>query len=286
MTYELQDFQTDVVEASIQTPVLIDFWAPWCGPCTQLSPTLEKMADEAKGAWKLVKINVDEHPHIAGQFQVQGIPFCVLVFGGQLVDMFQGVKSETELRQWFAERLGDAALPLEDAAAEEPPVDPGDPRQQATGFLVAGKFAEAAAAAEQVVLEDDSDENRVFYARCAVFVDPEKVKAYLARISEDAEQYDVAQKFIGLARVLMNEDDKLPEHANSKLAGYYREALQATRAGEFEQALDAFLEVLYRDKSYDEDGARLAFIGLFEWLGRDHDVVKAYQRRFEMAVFG
>ncbi len=288
MAYDLQDFQKDVVEASLQVPVLIDFWAPWCAPCTQLSPVLEKLAGEANGAWRLVKINVDEHPQIAGHFQVQGVPVCMLVFQGQLVDAFQGVLPENELRAWFAERLGDGmgGATEEEAVVEEPQVDPADPRQVATTALVQGKFAEAAAAAELVVVDDDSDENRLFYARCAVFVDPEKVKAYLARISEDAELYDSAQKFTGLARVLMNDTAKLPAHANPNLAGYYKDAIEKTRAGAFEEALDQFLEVLYRDKAYDEDGARLAFIGIFEWLGRDHDVVKAYQRRFEMAVFG
>src|SRR5713226_1614704 len=100
-----ETFNTDVAQRSQTTPVIIDLWAEWCGPCKQLSPVLEKLAIEANGAWVLAKIDVDANPRLAQAFQAQSIPMVVAIIGGQMVDAFLGAMPEAQIRQWLAQVL-------------------------------------------------------------------------------------------------------------------------------------------------------------------------------------
>src|SRR5215475_4580126 len=100
-----ETFNTDVVERSRTTPVIIDLWAEWCGPCKQLSPVLEKLAEEADGAWVLAKIDVDANPRLSAALQVQSIPMVVAVIGGQLVPGFLGALPEAQVRQWLGQLM-------------------------------------------------------------------------------------------------------------------------------------------------------------------------------------
>src|SRR6056297_2298526 len=109
MSFELNDFQKDVVEACRVKPVVIDFWAPWCGPCKQLGPVIEKLAGEAKGRWKLVKVNTDRHPELATQFNVRGIPSVKMVYEGEIIAEFTGAQPEKMIRNWLNENLPDSA---------------------------------------------------------------------------------------------------------------------------------------------------------------------------------
>ena len=105
MNHEVTHFSTDVVDRSRTVPVLVDFWAPWCGPCRVLKPTLEKLAGEAGGRWVLVTVNVDDHPELARQFGIRGIPHVKLFSGGQAGAEFSGSMPETAVRQWLTQHL-------------------------------------------------------------------------------------------------------------------------------------------------------------------------------------
>ncbi len=121
-------FQTDVVERSLQVPVIVDLWAEWCGPCKQLSPVLERLAAAANGAWVLAKVDIDANPRIAQLFGVQSIPMVVAIAGGQPVDAFQGAQPEPQVRQWISSLLDALRDQLPGIAAAEGAAPAGERR--------------------------------------------------------------------------------------------------------------------------------------------------------------
>lgn len=119
-----QSFEHDVLDASFERPVMIDFWAPWCQPCKQLSPVLEALAEEAGGQWRLAKIDVDKAPRLAQYFQAQSIPMVVAIFQGQLLSQFQGALPKREIERWLADVFKRAGLDLHKLVEPEVPSDP------------------------------------------------------------------------------------------------------------------------------------------------------------------
>lgn len=161
-------FQTDVVERSLQVPVIVDLWADWCGPCKQLSPVLERLAAAANGAWILAKVDVDANPRIAQLFGAQSIPMVVAIAGGQPVDAFQGAQPEPQVRQWISallDALRDqmpgiaAAESGAPADSDEPVEEPEDPRfTLAEEAVEQGDFAAAEAAYQRILAEEPANE--------------------------------------------------------------------------------------------------------------------------------
>jgi putative thioredoxin len=162
-------FQTEVVERSLQVPVIVDLWATWCGPCKQLSPVLERLAEAANGAWILATVDVDANPRIAQLFGVQSIPTVVAIAGGQPVDAFAGAQPEPQVRQWINSLLealreqmpgiGEAEQGAPPEAEEEPVEEPEDPRfTLAEEALDRGEFDTAAAAYQRILDEEPANE--------------------------------------------------------------------------------------------------------------------------------
>ena len=270
MAYEVDDFQADVIEASEDAPVLVDFWAPWCGPCRQLSPVLESLA-EAQDEWTLVKVNVDENEEAAQAYGVRGIPAVKLFVDGEVAGEFTGAKPEHAIRSWLEEHL---------------PSEAKSRLEEARQALEDGNHQEA----EQLlwpVLEDDPnhDEAQVLMARALAFKDPTRAQA-LAEAAEVADPTlrQVRDGVQTLARLLEWADDPsdLPEGDGR---ADYRAGIEALATQDFDAALTHFIDVVRTNRDYDDDGARKACIALFTLLGEKHPTTQEHRRTFDMALY-
>lgn len=270
MSYEVTDFETDIIDASADEPVLVDFWAPWCGPCRQLSPVLESLAEDADD-WSLVKVNVDENGAAAQQYGVRGIPAVKLFVDGEVEAEFTGVKPKPQIQNWLDENL-----PSEEKSRIE----------QAKAALHEGDHQEA----EHLlwpVLEDnpDHDEAQILMARALVFKDPDRAQV----LADEAEVADpdlrrTRESVRTVLRLLeVGEDPStLPEDG---VKDTYVAGIEALQEQDLDTALQNFIDVVQTNRDYDDDGARKACIALFTLLGEEHPITQEHRRSFDMALY-
>ncbi len=281
------DFMAEVIEASQTTPVIVDFWAPWCGPCKTLTPTLEAAVTKAKGAVKLAKVNVDENQMIAGQLRVQSIPTVYAFWQGQPVDGFQGAVPQSELDA-FIDRAaalagGDASGGLDDAldAADE--------------MLEAGAASDAAQT-YAAILQEDGSSARGYAGLVRSYIaldDLDQAEAILngapAEISETTE-LEAAHAALSLARqaadagplgeltaaVEANPDD---HQARFDLA----QALHA--AGQTEEAVAQLLDLFRRDRDWNDGAAKTQLFTIFDALKPNDPIVLNGRRKLSSMIF-
>jgi putative thioredoxin len=268
---DVKDFDREVIEASRETPVLVDFWAPWCGPCRILGPVLEKLAAEANGRWKLAKVNTDENPAVAARYRISSIPAVKLFVDGRVTGEFVGALPEQRVRQWL-----DDVLPSENRARLE----------QAEPALARGDEAEAESLANLVLVEEPANADAsLILARALLFRNPARARE-LARQAAAAKPglYQVAQSVESIANLVLDASDgmSLPEGPGREA---FSSAVRALAARDLDAAASGFIESLRRDRHYNDEAARRAGIALFNLLGDAHPVTQKYRRAFEMAVF-
>ena len=268
MTYEITDFEADVIEASRETPVVVDFWAPWCGPCRVLGPVLEKLAGEADG-WRLAKVNTDVHPEVSGRYGIRGIPAVKLFVDGAVVDEFVGALPEYAVKQWL-----EKALPSEGKRFVD----------EAEAALLAGDDARAEALLRQALAgEPDNPKAQLLAARLAVFDDPERAAELAAGAAFAGAGYvQLGEAVQTLARLLTLDPNALPDAPGRDA---YRTARAALARRDVDAALAAFIDVIRTHRYYDDDGARKACIALFTVLGEEHPAVRKHRPAFNMALY-
>jgi putative thioredoxin len=262
-------FQSEVIDRSMQVPVVVDLWAEWCQPCKQLSPVLEKLAAEGNGAWVLAKIDVDANPRIAQAFGVQSIPMVVVVAAGQPVTSFQGAQPEPQLRQWIAQLL-DAlrdqmpgiaeAEARGDGTGTEPVEEPEDPRiVAAEEALERGDYAAATQAYEQILAGEPNHAE----AQAALA----QVK-FLAR-AESADPSAIARA------------DAAPDDVDAQIAAADAEVAAQDVTGAF----DRLVRTVARTAGDDRDRARTHLVELFELFGTEDERVTTARRALARALY-
>ena len=276
-------FMADVIEASQQVPVIVDFWAPWCGPCKQLGPALEKAVQQAGGMIRLVKINVDENQQLAQQMRVQSIPAVYAFKGGQPVDAFVGAQTESQIKS-FIERLLDGQKPPLDMALE-----------QAKEALDAGDAQTAGAIFNEVLAQDPANTVAIGgLIRCFVVVgELDQARQFVDSLEDgirEAHEVAAAISALELAGAGGSDDEvaalrsRLAADENDHQARYdLATALYAN--GDAEAAMDELLEIIQRKRDWNEEAARTQLLKIFEALGPMDDLVVAARRRLSSILF-
>jgi len=280
-------FMTDVIDASAEAAIVVDFWAPWCGPCKQLGPALEKAVKDSKGAVRLVKINVDENPELAQQMRIQSIPAVYAFKDGRPVDGFVGALPDAQVKQ-FIQRLaaagGGAASPIADALA------------LAKEAHAAGDTARAVNIWTQVLQhEPENLDALVGLARAALAQkDVGRAKALIARVPADqANHADVAA--VKTALELAEAGQKAAGEVGkleARLAADQKDhqarldlAVALFAAGEREKAIDHLFEIIKRDRTWNEEAARRQLLKFFEAIGLADPLTVAARRRLSAILF-
>jgi putative thioredoxin len=282
------NFAADVIETSMQTPVIVDFWAPWCGPCKQLGPALEKAVTAARGAMRLVKVNIDENQDLAAQLRVQSIPAVYAFFQGRPVDGFVGALPDSQVNT-FVDRLAKTAGP------EQGPSPVEQALEEAQAALDAGQAGAASALFGQVLQhEPDNPVAVAGMLRCRLASGdaagarqmfdglPEELKA-TPELASVSASLDLAQEGAE-AGSIPELSAKVAADGNDHQARFDL-AMALYGAGREEAAADALLEIVRRQRTWNEEAARKQLVKFFEAWGPTHPLTTSARRRLSSLLF-
>jgi putative thioredoxin len=253
------NFMTDVVKASDEVPVLLDFWAPWCGPCQALTPLLERIADDYDGRFVLAKVNTDEEPRLATHFQIRSIPTLMLVHRGEVVEQLVGAQPESAIRSILDPHVPAAGAPPDagkSAQADAPSAAAPERPEDRAALLLDRRDAEAAATTIAEV--------------AAASPEHPALKALQARL-EFVRLANAHPDVVALRAALeANPADAAARHA---LGAHF------AVAGDYATALGEWLELMRRDRTYGDEAARRSLLQVFDVLGEQDPLVAQYRRR-------
>lgn len=276
-------FRQDVIAESMKQPVLVDFWAPWCGPCKQLAPALEKAVAATKGRVRLTKMNIDDHPQIAGQLGIQSIPAVIAFDKGQPVDGFVGALPESQIKTFLeriAGKMSGGVKDLLDAAAQR---------------LAAGDVAQAIEAYGDV-LEEDPGNSAAIGALSKIYIDQGQLEAaqgYLDSVPDERQkdpEIVAARAALDLAAQTSSVGDLqglealVSANPNDHQARFDF-ALALAAQGQYDEAVDALIEIIKRDRTWNDDGARKQLIQFFDAWGPMDEKTKAGRRKLSALLF-
>ena len=280
---DTNNFSTDVIDQSTNIPVVVDFWAPWCGPCKQLSPTLDKLAREYGGKIQLVKINVDENQELATQMRVQSIPMVVAFKDGQPVDGFAGALPESQLRQFFEKLTGSEGSPIEQAL------------EKASMMVANGDTQNAAEIYSQILAQDPINAaSHAGVAKCLIEAEGiEKAQAYLKGLDADIlNKEEVKSVLAAIDLEHASTDTEETDSLRQKLATRpddpqlrYDLAIALYGDGCSEEAIDILVELVKTHKTWNEEAARAQLLKIFEALGHSDPITIEGRRKLSVVIF-
>ncbi|MEY3052619.1 MAG: hypothetical protein RLY31_2404 [Bacteroidota bacterium] len=258
-------FDKEVIERSQDIPVLVDFWAPWCGPCRVLGPVLEQLAEEQSDRWELVKLNTEEQPELAQEHGVSGIPNVKLFHKGKVLNEFTGALSKFQVERWLEQHLPDP-----DAGLLE-------------GLQQAYKGADLEHHLRDYLNRNpDKAAARILLAKHLLLERPLEAQELLAAITVDEAEHEEAARLSVIARLLSL--DPLPPSV-TRAPEFLSAAREALRRDQPEEAMEKIISAVMVEKQYAGDLPRLSAIALFQWWGDDSEVTRKYRRRFDMALY-
>jgi putative thioredoxin len=278
-----EQFSDDVITASAQIPIIVDFWAPWCEPCKQMTPVLEKLVYEYKGQVKLVKINIDENQALAQQLRVQSIPMVYAFKDGRPADAFNGALPESQLRQFIEKITGGSGSPLDQAI------------QQANDFFEEGDISTANSIFNQVLEADGLNvDAHAGQVKCLIAAgETDKARNYLTELSPElltnqkliavqtALELEAQTSGIGEVDELKNTVQNNPDNHQAR----FDYALALYGANETEIAIEELVEIIKRNKNWNDDAARQQLFKIFEALGNADPITIAGRRKMSVVVF-
>lgn len=277
------NFEAEVLEASFSTPILVDFWAPWCAPCKQLLPTLDKIVREANGGMKLAKVNTDEEMALAGSFGIRSLPTVVLFKDGRPIDGFMGVQPEGAIRAMLARHLG--------AATAEPEPEPeleADTGLQGEDLGAVIDALQAAIAADPKKPELKAELADALLRAGLV----EEAEALLEQLPSEVQDHDLTRRArarLGFIRVI----DQVPDDADleadiardpGNLRARHQLGAYFILTGHYAAGMDQFLAILKADRKFEEDLGRRSLLDAFR-IVPDADLIGDYRRRMASLLF-
>lgn len=259
---DVQDFAGEVIERSQQTPVLVDFWADWCGPCKQLTPMIEAAVRRFAGRVVLAKVDTERHQQWAQRAGVRSIPNVKLIIGGRVVDEFTGVQPQSAIEQWLEQLL---------------PPPPVDVVAEIDALLADNNIEDARVLLMQAVQDPQSPPGvPLRLARLLLLDDPQSALQLIAQIPPGTREHDDAQAMQRVLAFLQVVADDLEE---SPAKTPYVEAARKLAEGQIEAAMDRLIDAVRADRRFNEDAARKRLIDLFDWLGSADERTREYRLR-------
>ena len=267
MTYDVKNFQTEVLSVSNTKPVLCDFWATWCNPCKILTPILEKLATESKDEWVLRKVNIDEHSTIASKFNIMSIPNVKLFIKGSVKSEFSGLLPEKDIRQWLKKNL---------------PNQFENQIQKATDFETKGYIEESKKILETVINSDEKNEDAILQlTKLVMFSDPLHAKKLCGKVNLGSAIFEEIQpiKYICELNLSLHQ---LPDHPTKNL---FISSMEQLKEKKFEDALKILLDIVRIDKAYNDDMPRKTCLAIFKYLGDSNEITKRYRSLLNAALY-
>ena len=270
MGLDVIDFESEVLKRSASIPVVLDFWAEWCGPCKILTPVLESLAEKHQGEWELKKLDTEKFSDIALQYGIQSIPNVKMFVDGKVVNEFVGAMPESTIERWLKSVLPDKFQNTLD---------------EAEAHISAQRFPEARLLIESVLHASPShDRARALMGLALVFSDPRKALDSITIIEEGSRYGEYAATVRTLCSLIgtLENPSGLPQ---ADVRQTYLEGIRSLSQGHFAEALKLFIEVIKKDRYYEDDGSRKACIAVFKFLGEENDITLRYRREFGNALY-